>query len=207
MGRIAYWSGVVAVCYLIAIAVLQSGKWLGWQKNQPTLLSQLVPSLVISVLVAGFVYAVNLQVWGDIDILPNFLSYLAMTVPIALIISATMYFFIPEKETTPKLKDIAFFKRLPVHLGTDLYSLSVNDHYVEAETAKGTHMVLMRFSDALTEVENIDGLQIHRSHWIAKESVSKVDKRDGKIIITLKNAKKYPVSRSRLQTVKQALNV
>ena len=206
-GRIPYWAGIIGFCYAIALGVLYVGKRLGWRKDPPTLLSHFAHSLIIAVFIAGFVYGVNLMVWGDIEALPNFLSYLGLTIPISIIISLVVYFLIPKHNPTPPLKDIAFLKRLPVHLGQDLYSLTVSDHYVEAVTAKGSHMLLMRFSDALNEVKDIEGVQLHRSHWISLDSVKKVDKRDGKLTIILKNDVKYPVSRSRMQAVKQALNV
>ncbi len=207
VGRIPYWAIIIGFCYAIAIFVLMVGKQLGWRKEPPTFMDNLIHSMVTGFFIAGFVYGVNLLVWGNIKALPSFPSYLGLTIPISLVISLIIHFMLPNDPQQPETVDASFFKRLPVHLGQDLYSLSVSDHYVEAITSKGSHMVLMRFGDALNEVETIKGVQLHRSHWIALNAVKNVDKRDGKLIVVLKNGTRYPVSRSRMQAVKQALNI
>ena len=35
--------------------------------------------------------------------------------------------------------------------------MSMQDHYVEVTTTRGTEMVLMRFSDAIKDVAPVDG--------------------------------------------------
>ncbi len=205
--RIPYWAGIILFCYAIALIVLAFSKWFKLDKTPATYLNHLLHSLVIASFIAVFVYGVNFMVFGNIESLPNIFSYLGLTIPISLVVSSVVYMLIPKTSPNSKETHAVFLKRLPVHLGKDLYSISVSDHYVEAATAKGTHMVLMRFSDALNEVDAINGIQLHRSHWIALDSVASVDKRDGKLVVKLKNGRQYPVSRSRLQAVKKALNV
>ena len=43
--------------------------------------------------------------------------------------------------------------------------LKMADHYVEAFTTAGSTLVLMRFADAVSELEGADGLRVHRSYW------------------------------------------
>ncbi len=205
--RIPYWAGIILFCYAIALIVLTLSKKFNLDKTPASFLSHLLHSLVIASFIAVFVYGVNFWVFGNIEALPNIFSYLGLTIPISLVVSSVIYMLIPKMPSNNEKNQAVFLKRLPVHLGKELYSISVSDHYVEATTSKGTHMVLMRFSDALNEVAAINGIQLHRSHWIALNSVANVDKRDGKLIVKLKNGQKYPVSRSRLQAAKKALNV
>jgi DNA-binding LytR/AlgR family response regulator len=73
----------------------------------------------------------------------------------------------------------------------------MQDHYVEVHTAAGSELLLLRFRDALREVEDVDGLQVHRSHWVARNAVVGVERRGGgRIVLRLVNGSRVPVSRS-----------
>ena len=89
-----------------------------------------------------------------------------------------------------------FLKRLPVELGKNLLHISSEDHYVRAVTDRGSHMVLMRFSDAIAELEAIPGIQVHRSHWVAEKAAQKVIKDNGRKMLLTIDGCKFPVSRS-----------
>ena len=94
--------------------------------------------------------------------------------------------------------------RLPIHLQSgELYALSAEDHYVRVHTSKGDELVLMRFSDALLETGDVDGLQIHRSWWVAKAAITEVKSKGRSAEITLKNACKAPVSRNERKRIRE----
>ena len=95
-------------------------------------------------------------------------------------------------------------ERLPVHLRGPLVALSVADHYVEVATAKGKTLVLMRLGDAMREVGETRGVQVHRSHWVAIEAVTRVTRVGGKVTVELSNGTVVPVSRGYLPGVKAA---
>lgn len=100
----------------------------------------------------------------------------------------------------------AFHKRLSPELGTDLISMSMQDHYVEVTTTLGREMVLMRFSDALKEVAAVDGLRIHRSHWAAIPHCQHLHKAGPKAILTLSDGRDLPVSATYHDALRAALN-
>ena len=56
-----------------------------------------------------------------------------------------------------------FLDRLPEKLGRDLVYLKTADHYVEAVTTAGSTLVLMRFADAVDELDGAGGLRVHRT--------------------------------------------
>ena len=89
-----------------------------------------------------------------------------------------------------------FLERLPARLGRNLLHLHMQDHYVEVHTDEGGDLLLLRFRDALREVEGIDGAQVHRSHWVARAAVAGVERRNGRIALRLVNGSRVPVSRS-----------
>lgn len=91
---------------------------------------------------------------------------------------------------------VLFLKRLRSDLGRDLLRISGQDHYVEVVTRTGSDLVLMRFSDALVELNGYSGMRVHRSHWVAKEAITGVYKTNGKMSLKLSDGKQLPVSRS-----------
>jgi len=91
----------------------------------------------------------------------------------------------------------ALLARLPARSRGALLHLRMQDHYVEVHTVVGSTLLLMRFRDALGKVEGVDGLQVHRSHWVARSAVAGVERRGGgRIFLRLVNGNRVPVSRS-----------
>ena len=93
---------------------------------------------------------------------------------------------------------------LPPHLGRELVRLRMKDHYVEAHTELGHALILMRFRDALQNVRNMDGMQVHRSHWVARRAVAEVRQTQGKIELRLRGGESVPVSRSYIPALRAA---
>lgn len=90
----------------------------------------------------------------------------------------------------------AFLDRLPPKLGTALISLTAQDHYVEVTTARGRGLIHMRLSDAIEELGDYPGHQIHRSHWISGHAFTGTSRENGKLMAHLADGRTLPVSRS-----------
>ncbi|MDQ2105037.1 LytTR family DNA-binding domain-containing protein [Azospirillum isscasi] len=102
-------------------------------------------------------------------------------------------------------REPAFLARLPARLGRDLLALEMEDHYVRVHTAEGSDLILMRLRDAIAELAGLDGMQVHRSHWVAAAAVAGVERKpDGKLVLTLRNGLRVPVSRSHTAAVRAA---
>lgn len=105
----------------------------------------------------------------------------------------------PEAASTPSI-----LKRLPPNLGREVVRVSSQDHYVEVHTKLGKELILMRFADALEELEGIRGVRVHRSHWVGRGAVAK-SRRDGsRVFLVLHDGTEVPVSRSYRADVKAA---
>jgi hypothetical protein len=94
--------------------------------------------------------------------------------------------------------------RLPASASGDILALQVEDHYVRIHTASGSHLVLMRLSDAIAEMEGVEGLKTHRSWWVARQSVGSVRLGGRGGLVTLLNGVQAPVARSALASVRAA---
>jgi len=98
-----------------------------------------------------------------------------------------------------------FLKRLPNELGGQILSLSMQDHYVEVTTTKGTELILIRFQDAIKEMGAIAGTQIHRSHWATLNGMRRLKRQNGKLLVELVDGRTLSVSRTYAQTVRTIL--
>ena len=103
---------------------------------------------------------------------------------------------------SPTAPGAALVARLPARARGTLLHLHMQDHYVEVHTDAGKEMLLLRFRDALREVEGLDGMQVHRSHWVARAAVAGVERRAGRIVLRLGNGSEVPVSRSHAPALK-----
>jgi len=92
--------------------------------------------------------------------------------------------------------------RFSPSLSGAILALQVEDHYVRVHTPSGSHLVLMRLSDAIREMDGIDGIKVHRSWWVARTAVAEVrlKTRSGRLILA--NGLQVPVARSVLASVK-----
>ncbi len=89
-----------------------------------------------------------------------------------------------------------FMKRLSPRVSGQLWALSAERHYVRVTTEAGEELLLMRFTDAVAQCETMNGLLVHRSHWVHHAGVAMVRRENGKISVELNNGKRLPVSRS-----------
>ncbi len=89
-----------------------------------------------------------------------------------------------------------FLARLPPRLrGARLIAVEAEDHYLRLHTDRGSDLILLRLSDALRELEGLEGAQTHRSWWVARDAVRDVARGDGRATLTLDGGLQAPVSR------------
>ncbi|WP_058315427.1 LytTR family DNA-binding domain-containing protein [Cognatishimia activa] len=101
-------------------------------------------------------------------------------------------------ETSPEPR---LFQRLPSGAHGRVYRLSANDHFVHVRTETGEHKIRMRLRDAILEMDGVDGVCVHRSHWVPLDVMVSVRKASGKISVVLNNGEVVPVSRKYRENV------
>ena len=98
-----------------------------------------------------------------------------------------------------------FLDRLPFKLrGATLRAVEAEDHYLRVHTDRGSDLILMRLSDALAELEGLEGAQTHRSWWVARDAVRGVTRGDGRATLTLEGGLEAPVSRRYARALREA---
>ena len=101
----------------------------------------------------------------------------------------------PDTEGGPPHETVLLAK-LPFDKRGQILALSAERHYVRVITDRGEDLVLMRFADAVALCEMLEGLQVHRSHWVRRAAIREIQKRDGGGELHLVSGHRLPVSRS-----------
>ncbi|HEY3948633.1 LytTR family DNA-binding domain-containing protein [Phenylobacterium sp.] len=97
-----------------------------------------------------------------------------------------------------------FLARLPPKLrGADLWAVEAEDHYLRLHTAAGQDLILMRLSDAIAELQGIEGAQVHRSWWVARAAIAEAVRGDGRATLTLQDGAEVPVSRTHARRLRE----
>lgn len=102
-----------------------------------------------------------------------------------------------EEDAPSNLKPARLYQRLSTRLReAQIISMSMQDHYVEVTTSNGSEMILMRLSDAIDLLDDISGVQTHRSHWAAQSHAVELSKNARRHELTLSDGRSIPVSNS-----------
>ena len=100
---------------------------------------------------------------------------------------------------------VRFMERLPPKLGgAVIYAVSAEDHYLRLHTSKGVDLILMRLSDAIVELEGVEGAQTHRSWWVARDAVESARREGDRMVLVVKGGVEAPVSRPNVRPLREA---
>jgi hypothetical protein len=82
--------------------------------------------------------------------------------------------------------------------------VSADNHYLDIFTHAGRGRIMMRFRDALEELEDLPGHRIHRSHWVAEEVLVRVRAEGRRHVAELACGTELPVSKAHLDRLREA---
>ncbi|HPF25339.1 MAG TPA: LytTR family DNA-binding domain-containing protein [Steroidobacteraceae bacterium] len=94
---------------------------------------------------------------------------------------------------SPRTTRPALMERVRPERRGMLLALEAEGHYLRVHTDAGSDLILYRLSDAMLELADVDGAQVHRSWWVAASALSAERHRDH---LQLVNSLQVPVSRS-----------
>jgi len=109
----------------------------------------------------------------------------------------------------PPVDDVAaenmILAKIPINKRGRILAMSAERHYVRVITEAGEDLILMRFSDAVALCGCLDGVQVHRSHWVRRSAIRDVNRGAGKTEVLLKSGHSLPVSRTHLAAIRGAV--
>lgn len=110
----------------------------------------------------------------------------------------------PETRAAP-LQAPRFRERLePPYRGAEIFAVSSEDHYLRVHGAAGSTLILMRLSDAIGELDGIEGAQVHRSWWVARNAIVRVERSGRNFSLVLRGGIVAPVSRANVAVLRDA---
>lgn len=212
--RLVYWVVLVASAYVTGHFFGGFTVHLVQHRFRSTVLAVIVGGIAAGMPVSIVVWAINAMTFGVLYADPaDLVLQTVYCVIISIAVVAGFALFESRVHTAgagagageaaapprPKLLD-----RLAVQDRGQLLSLSVSDHYVEVVTDKGKTLLLMRLGDAIDEAAPVNGIQLHRSHWVALDAIRSARRHKGAAVVVLTDGRELPISRGRIEAAREA---
>ena len=199
--RTIFWLSLVTTGYLLALAAFR----LIGSKGQNSFVRPFAVAAISSLPQMFVVSWALVQIrpgrviaFGDLPMLfASVLSVQLVIVAIQLWISHSAASAAP----APAAAERALRSRFAQSLPGDLIAAEAEDHYVRLHHPSGSTLILHRFSDAIAELDSLDGMQVHRGWWVASDAVAATFVQNGKRWVRLVNGMIIPVSRSHRRDV------
>lgn len=216
--RLAYWIGFLIAGYAVFRPLIRIGEWLAdafdlprWLGTGLALSLGGVPvALMVQLAMSGFDRAA--AVGRD-----DFALVYAEVLLIGVLVNGLFHLLYRRaaEPAPPMTRDESdagsranapeprFARRLPPGFGP-LLALAGEDHYVRAIAAGREELVLVRLRDAVAELACVDGMQVHRSWWVARDAVREVRREGRALTLVLANGREVPVARDKVAQLRQA---
>jgi len=209
LARIAYWTGIFVFSGVVLSTALRAAAPVARRFHIP--IWAWLPALVLVIngplCLPSRLAAV--AIWPDIAEHVSLLEWFGQSLLIGLIASSVFAAFrlrsppTTEAGETPP-PDTAFLKRLPPKVGRDLVCLQMEDHYVRVHGPEGSILLLIPLRQAVAELEGVEGMQVHRSWWVAHRAVAGVINDGRNLRLRLSNGLEAPVARAQVARLRAA---
>jgi hypothetical protein len=203
--RVAYWT----IC-------LWSG-WLAFGVSVPVLAKWakhwhvsawlwMPPAIGILTLVPGLLSrALAVRLWPVVGEV-GWLEWYGQGLVISTLVTLSMVRFARPNDPTPANAAKASADprdRLPPHLGRTVVCLQMEDHYVRVHTVLGSALVLMSLTQAIEGLKDVEGIQTHRSWWVARGAITGVVADGRALRLRLHEGLEAPISRARVGALRE----
>lgn len=212
--RLVYWIGVMIAGGGLLILVEQFlfhvlPKQALWRRVLASAAVITVPQSGVVIAAEMLVFNHTISLWLVVRLLPAVfvISVAALSVMLLTRTALSRPAGIPASNMSPQEAEPDLLaQRLPAPLrSAEILALQAEDHYVRIHTDAGSHLVLMRFADAIALAEaSRSGHRLHRSWWATADALSKVSYARGSGQADLKGGLTAPVSRSYYPALKDA---
>ncbi|MCL4673539.1 MAG: LytTR family transcriptional regulator [Sphingomonadaceae bacterium] len=100
------------------------------------------------------------------------------------------------------VQEPALRSRLSDSFTGPILALQSEDHYVRVHGETASELILIRLRDAIAEMDGVEGVQVHRSWWIARDAVASAEPSGRSWAITLRNGEVAPVARDSIDRLR-----
>ena len=92
----------------------------------------------------------------------------------------------------------------PARLGREVLCLQMEDHYVRVHSRDGSRLVLNSLARAIAELRAVEGMQVHRSWWVARHAIETPIEDGRNVRLLLTNGLEAPVARTKVAALRAA---
>ncbi|WP_394729258.1 LytTR family DNA-binding domain-containing protein [Altererythrobacter sp. GH1-8] len=82
-------------------------------------------------------------------------------------------------------------------------AIEAQQHYIKIHAKTGQKTILYRFGDAIAEIEDDMGVQVHRSWWVNKKFVERLAREGDRMFVIMESGLEVPVSRTYAREAKE----
>ncbi|MEM7780003.1 MAG: LytTR family DNA-binding domain-containing protein [Pseudomonadota bacterium] len=203
--RLALWLGLCAVGGVIAITIEKATIGFGlrprnllvwWALLTATLAIAMVPVIFLVNSSGSYSQFANLPLF-TINSFAISAALVAVRLVVGRLLPATTSahsdaFAEAAPQTSPRLLE----RLKPGLQSANLLALKSEGHYLKVYTDQGSELILMRLKDAIGETEPTQGMQVHRSWWLARQSGLERRNNEGRLELKLDDENWVPISRS-----------
>jgi LytTr DNA-binding domain len=212
--RIAYWVGMMVAGLVIYTPLMGLALGLGARLGQPVWLVLPAAVLLIAVPMSVLSAVTVVALWPRVGPHMRPIDWYGQAVILGLPLSTLAFWsrraFPADRQRRPDPApevsngdEARFLDRLPARLGRNLLCLEMEDHYVRAHTDRGSDLIHIPLKAAMAGLD-VDGLQVHRSWWVARAAVAGVVQDGRRLKLRLVNGLEPPVSRSSIAVLRRA---
>ncbi len=107
---------------------------------------------------------------------------------------------------TPPAPDLLTIGDRRIPIAKVLHIMS-QEHYLQVTLINETFMIRARLSDVVAQTDDSQGIQPHRSWWVAAAAHPKLTKANGRAALQLSDGTPVPIAKARVTEVQQWLDI
>ena len=202
--RIAYWVGSIASGMALFGVLTRVAVALARRAGAPDWAAIPVVILVGGAIQGALSRAVAVALWPHLSRVVSPLEWYGQCVAITAPIVIAYYFFRVRTRAPAREGLVPVVAATPAaDPGAVLY-LKMEDHYVRVRTERGSRLEMGPLSRVTTGLAGVEGLQVHRSWWVARRAISGVERDGRNLRLRLVDGQAAPVSRASVAKLRAA---
>ncbi|MFT9214843.1 MAG: LytTR family DNA-binding domain-containing protein [Acetobacter malorum] len=207
--RLLYWCGSIWFGLL-----LFGGMWCAWQRYasrlQQARWSVLVAMFVVASLVQASITRITaFLIWPELHRSAPAWGIWYLQSGLITAVGFALFFLLRLRSTPSTLPTAggATVMGRPVRAipsGKEVLALQMEDHYVRIHTRTGSQLMQMTLTEAMDAVGSIEGMRTHRSWWVARGAVKRIEGSPRAMRLHLEGDIVAPVARGTVAVLREA---
>lgn len=226
--RLAYWImsvGITVFMWWAFIAILSHTYWKKWPDRAfPSLIISMTTVFCIVWIAVGSLILTGVVPDYSVVTLWDFIRSGILALVFEFVLVALVWPIYLSKKASPERPDsgtpspasaipeLKPAENYTIQIGDitvdtrSLLTIQAQEHYVQLNCINRNGMTRLSITKAIAQLDGVDGMQVHRSWWVARQAAKQLRREDGKQVLELNTGELIPVSRGRSAAVRDWMN-